>query len=58
MSVRSEAEQVYAKSLAKLSAKLLKASKEAVGSVGQAWQRIGTEMECQGEIHRYPVIVT
>ncbi|KAE8741430.1 hypothetical protein FOCC_FOCC013030, partial [Frankliniella occidentalis] len=49
---RSEAEQVYAKSLAKLSAKLLKASKDAVGTVGQAWQRVGTEMECQGEIHR------
>lgn len=49
---RAEAEQVYAKSLAKLSSKLLKASKDSVGSVGQAWQRIGTEMECQGEIHR------
>ncbi|XP_063229853.1 nostrin isoform X1 [Bacillus rossius redtenbacheri] len=49
---RSEAETQYAKSLSKLSGKLLKASKDSVGTVNQAWQRAGTQMEAQSEIHR------
>nr|CAD7197160.1 unnamed protein product [Timema douglasi] len=49
---RSEVETQYAKSLSKLSGKLLKASKDSVGSVNQAWQRAGTQMEAQSEVHR------
>lgn len=49
---RSEAETQYAKSLSKLSGKLLKASKDSVGTVNQAWQRAGTQMEAQSEVHR------
>ncbi|KAK6622150.1 hypothetical protein RUM44_001957 [Polyplax serrata] len=49
---RSEAENQYAKSLSKLSHKLLKTSKDAVGSVSEAWQRLGAEMEAESEIHR------
>lgn len=49
---RSEAETQYAKSLSKLSVKLLKASKDSVGTVNEAWQRAGTQMEAQSEIHR------
>ena len=49
---RSEAETQYAKSLSKLSGKLLKASKDSVGTVNQAWQRAGAQMEAQSEIHR------
>ncbi|CAG2053438.1 unnamed protein product [Timema podura] len=49
---RSEVETQYAKSLSKLSGKLLKASKDSVGSVNQAWQRAGTQMEVQSEVHR------
>ncbi|PSN41936.1 hypothetical protein C0J52_06427 [Blattella germanica] len=48
----SEAETQYAKSLSKLSGKLLKASKDSVGTVTQAWQRAGAQMEAQSEIHR------
>ncbi|XP_071451671.1 nostrin [Hetaerina americana] len=49
---RSEAEAQYAKSLSKLSGKLVKASKEAIGSVSHAWQLVGAEMEAESEIHR------
>jgi hypothetical protein len=49
---RSEAETQYAKSLSKLSGKLMKASKDSVGTVHQAWQRAGAQMEAQSEIHR------
>jgi hypothetical protein len=49
---RSEAETQYAKTLNKLSGKLLKASKDSVGTVNQAWQRAGAQMEAQSEIHR------
>lgn len=49
---RSEAETQYAKSLSKLSVKLLKASKDSVGTVNEAWQRAGAQMEAQSEIHR------
>lgn len=49
---RSEAETQYAKSLSKLSGKLLKTSREAVGGVAEAWQLIGAEMESQSDAHR------
>ncbi|XP_067011922.2 nostrin isoform X2 [Anabrus simplex] len=49
---RSEAETQYAKSLSKLSCKLMKASKDSVGTVTQAWQRAGAQMEAQSEAHR------
>ncbi|KAG8233678.1 hypothetical protein J437_LFUL014120 [Ladona fulva] len=48
----SEAEAQYAKSLSKLSGKLVKASKEALGSVSHSWQLVGAEMEAESEIHR------
>ena len=35
-----------------MSHKLLKTSKDAVGTVSEAWQRLGAEMEVQSEIHR------
>jgi len=49
---RSEAETQYAKTLNKLSGKLLKASKDSVGTVHQAWQWAGAQMDAQSEIHR------
>ncbi|XP_075213015.1 nostrin [Lycorma delicatula] len=49
---RSEAEAQYSKTLSKLSAKLLKATKEVVGTVNQAWQKVAIEMETQSEAHR------
>jgi hypothetical protein len=49
---RSELESQYAKGLSKLSAKLLKASKEAKGSVLHAWQAIAANFETQAELHR------
>lgn len=50
---RSEAELQYAKTLSKLSNKLLKVSKEAVGTVSQAWHKAGIELETTSEIHKY-----
>ncbi|XP_014243134.1 nostrin isoform X1 [Cimex lectularius] len=49
---RSEAEAQYAKLLARLSAKLAKATKELSGTVNSTWHRIGIEMENESEIHR------
>ncbi|XP_037089407.1 uncharacterized protein LOC119109761 [Pollicipes pollicipes] len=49
---RSDLEVSYAKSLQKLSAKLLKASKEGLGSVNQAWQMVGAEMEYEADVHK------
>ncbi|KAL1116758.1 hypothetical protein AAG570_005230, partial [Ranatra chinensis] len=49
---RSEAETQYAKTLAKLSSKLIKATRESNLTVNNAWQRIGVEMEHQSEVHR------
>ncbi|XP_065216530.1 uncharacterized protein Nost isoform X2 [Planococcus citri] len=49
---RSEAEIQYAKTLSKLSNKLLKVSKEAVGTVSQAWHKAGIELETTSEIHK------
>ncbi|KAF0302324.1 Nostrin [Amphibalanus amphitrite] len=49
---RSDLEVSYAKSLQKLSSKLLKASKEGLGSVNQAWQMVGAEMEYEADVHK------
>ena len=49
---RSDLEVSYAKGLQKLATKLLKASRDGLGSVNQAWQRVGTEMEHQADIHK------
>lgn len=49
---RSEAEMQYSKTLAKLSSKLLKLTKESASSVNTAWQRSAVEMETQSEVHR------
>ncbi|KAF0313884.1 Nostrin [Amphibalanus amphitrite] len=49
---RSDLEVAYARGLQKLAAKLLKASRDGLGSVNQAWQRVGTEMEHQADIHK------
>jgi len=50
---RSDLEGSYAKGLSKLSGKLLKASKEATGSVAHAWQAVAVQIETQAELHRY-----
>lgn len=42
----------YSKTLAKLSSKLLKLTKESASSVNTAWQRSAVEMETQSEVHR------
>ncbi|XP_050734362.1 uncharacterized protein LOC127007409 isoform X3 [Eriocheir sinensis] len=52
MHERAELEASYAKGLYKLSSKLMKASKENSGTVTQAWQMVGVEMEQQGDVHR------
>ncbi|ODN01561.1 Nostrin [Orchesella cincta] len=49
---RSELEAHYAKGLSKLSGKLLKASKEATGSVAHAWQAVAVQIDTQAELHR------
>ncbi|XP_037076232.1 LOW QUALITY PROTEIN: nostrin-like [Pollicipes pollicipes] len=49
---RSDLEVSYAKSLQKLSAKLLKVSKDGLGSVNQAWQMVGAEMEYEADLHK------
>ncbi|XP_054271219.1 uncharacterized protein LOC128991946 [Macrosteles quadrilineatus] len=49
---RSEAELQYSKTLSKLSAKLLKLTKESSSSTNTAWQRAAVEMDTQSEIHR------
>ncbi|XP_037795203.1 nostrin-like isoform X1 [Penaeus monodon] len=52
MNERAELEANYAKGLHKLSAKLLKASKESMGTVNQAWQMVGAELEQEGDLHK------
>ncbi|XP_012937667.1 nostrin [Aplysia californica] len=49
---RSEAEHVYAKSLNKLAAKLLKACSTGVGSLTEGWKTVGTAMEQEAELHK------
>ncbi|KAK8740521.1 hypothetical protein OTU49_002952 [Cherax quadricarinatus] len=52
MHERAELEASYAKGLHKLSGKLLKASKESMGSVNQAWQMVGVELEQEGDMRK------
>ncbi|XP_042220680.1 nostrin-like isoform X1 [Homarus americanus] len=52
MHERAELEANYAKGLHKLSGKLLKASKESMGTVNQAWQMVGAELEQEGDMHK------
>lgn len=52
MNERAELEANYAKGLQKLSGKLLKASKESMGTVNQAWQMVGAELEQEGDLHK------
>ncbi|XP_050531762.1 nostrin [Daktulosphaira vitifoliae] len=52
MQERVEVEMHYAKTLSKLSAKLVKVAKNGVGSVQNAWMHIGKEMEADGQVHR------
>lgn len=49
---RSEAELQYAKSLAKLSAKLSRACKDGLGGLNDAWKTVATEFESRAEAHR------
>uniref|UniRef100_A0A0K8SFS1 Nostrin n=1 Tax=Lygus hesperus TaxID=30085 RepID=A0A0K8SFS1_LYGHE len=49
---RSEAEAQYSKTLAKLSLKLTRATKDSQGTVCSCWHRIGQEMEVQSEVHK------
>ncbi|CAB3361693.1 Hypothetical predicted protein [Cloeon dipterum] len=49
---RADAEAQYAKSLSKLSGKLSRNAKDAVGSVSSAWQHAAAQMEAEGEAHR------
>ncbi|XP_022899908.1 uncharacterized protein [Onthophagus taurus] len=49
---RSEAEVQYAKNLSKLSNKLVKACREGVGGLNEAWRAVALEMEARAECHR------
>lgn len=42
----------YAKTMSKLSAKLIKVAQKGVGSIQNAWLVIGKEMEADGQAHR------
>jgi len=47
-----ELELLYAKTMSKLSVKLMKAAQKGVGSIQKAWLVIGKEMETDGQAHR------
>ncbi|OWA50086.1 putative Nostrin [Hypsibius exemplaris] len=49
---RSELEANYAKSLSKISSRLARVSKDAVGTLANAWIGVATEMEQEAELHR------
>lgn len=49
---RVELELHYAKTMSKLSAKLMKAAQKGIGSIQKAWLVIGKEMETDGQAHR------
>ncbi|XP_076466064.1 nostrin-like isoform X2 [Babylonia areolata] len=49
---RAEMESTYAKSLNKLSAKLLKAVHSSIGSLSEGWKAVGVAMEQEAELHR------
>ncbi|XP_025412380.1 nostrin [Sipha flava] len=52
MQERAELELNYAKTMSKLSAKLMKAAKKGIGSIQNAWLMISKEMEAEGQAHR------
>lgn len=47
-----DSEQLYAKSLSKMAAKLNKTCREIPGSLADSWRGVATEMESRGEVHR------
>lgn len=49
---RVELELNYAKTMSKLSAKLMKVAQKGVGSIQNAWLMIGKEMEADSQAHR------
>lgn len=49
---RAELESTYAKGLHKLASKLVKASKDSLGSVHQAWLVVGQELDSEADAHR------
>lgn len=49
---RAEAESQYAKSLSKLSSKLLRSCREGVGGLNEAWKAVAIELETRAEAHR------
>ncbi|KAK2184887.1 hypothetical protein NP493_249g04017 [Ridgeia piscesae] len=52
MQERSEAELIYAKALAKISAKLSKVSGNCLGTLSSSWALVATEMEAESEAHK------
>ncbi|KAL4097041.1 hypothetical protein QTP88_021881 [Uroleucon formosanum] len=52
MQERVELELLYAKTMSKLSVKLMKAAQKGVGSIQKAWLVIGKEMDADGQAHR------
>ncbi|XP_075535686.1 nostrin isoform X2 [Dermacentor variabilis] len=49
---RSELEAVHAKSLAKLSQRLARAARDAIGTSATAWQEVATQLEREAQLHR------
>lgn len=49
---RSELEAVHAKSLAKLSQRLTRAARDAIGTTATAWQEVATQLEREAQLHR------
>lgn len=49
---RSELEAAHAKGLAKLSQRLARAAREAIGTTAAAWQEVATQLEREALLHR------
>ena len=49
---RSDAESHYAKNLQKLSAKLLKAASNNIGTLAEGWKAVATTMEQEADLHK------
>lgn len=49
---RCELEAVHAKGLAKLSQRLARAAREAIGTSATAWQEVATQLEREAQLHR------
>nr|XP_037290012.1 nostrin-like [Rhipicephalus microplus] len=49
---RSELEAGHAKSLAKLSQRLARAARDAIGTSAAAWQEVATQLEREAQLHR------